>query len=274
MGQHWYDMKDGAPVYTVIGANGKERDTTLRDARKLNLVPSVTTVMAGSAKPGLDNYLQTQVLNACLRNPLSKFISGGDGDAVENWKRKTIALSREHSSNAAAKGTVIHDALEQFYLGRGWPEIVDDKSEVVFNIVVCAVKFMEERFGGLKWQPEVSFSHRLGFGGKGDMSHKGVEITTLSDKRKMYSNPIVLDFKTKDTGDIDKMVAYDEHGMQTAAYAVGLDIPNAKRYNLFISTQVPGLLKLTESTDFERDWGMFEALLKLWQFKNKYVPGA
>ena len=30
---HWYD-KDGNSQYTIVGANGKERNTTLRDARE------------------------------------------------------------------------------------------------------------------------------------------------------------------------------------------------------------------------------------------------
>lgn len=30
---HWYS-KEGEPKYTIIGANGKERNTTLRDAKK------------------------------------------------------------------------------------------------------------------------------------------------------------------------------------------------------------------------------------------------
>ena len=30
---HWY-TQEGEPMYTIIGANGKERNTTLRDAKK------------------------------------------------------------------------------------------------------------------------------------------------------------------------------------------------------------------------------------------------
>jgi hypothetical protein len=37
---HWY-TQTGEPMYTVIGANGKERNTTLRDAKKDNLVPQL-----------------------------------------------------------------------------------------------------------------------------------------------------------------------------------------------------------------------------------------
>ena len=30
---HWYDH-EGKPMYTIVGVNGKERNTTLRDAKK------------------------------------------------------------------------------------------------------------------------------------------------------------------------------------------------------------------------------------------------
>ena len=33
MSQHWYCAITGAPRYTSIGKNGKERNTTLRDAK-------------------------------------------------------------------------------------------------------------------------------------------------------------------------------------------------------------------------------------------------
>ena len=41
---HWY-TRQGEPMYTVIGkTTGRPRNTTLKDARELNLVPSVTTI--------------------------------------------------------------------------------------------------------------------------------------------------------------------------------------------------------------------------------------
>ena len=49
---HWYDQK-GAPAYTVKAKDGSDRPTTLRDARKMNLAPSVTTILKVAAKPAL-----------------------------------------------------------------------------------------------------------------------------------------------------------------------------------------------------------------------------
>src|SRR5210317_2569833 len=62
---HWY-TQEGEPMYTIIGANGKERNTTLRDAKKENLVPSVTTILGMIAKPSLENWKINQALNSAL----------------------------------------------------------------------------------------------------------------------------------------------------------------------------------------------------------------
>jgi hypothetical protein len=65
---HWY-TREGAPQYTVEAAKGGQRNTTLRDARKMNLVPSVTTVLNVAAKPALLAWMQQQVLFAALTLP-------------------------------------------------------------------------------------------------------------------------------------------------------------------------------------------------------------
>ena len=59
---HWYDT-DGNSQYTIVGANGKTRNTTLRDARKNGFVPSVTTVLNIAAKPALENWKIKQAIN-------------------------------------------------------------------------------------------------------------------------------------------------------------------------------------------------------------------
>ena len=58
--QHWYD-RNGTPAYSVIAKNGVPRPTTLRDARKLNLVPSVTTILNVAAKPALEAWKLNQI---------------------------------------------------------------------------------------------------------------------------------------------------------------------------------------------------------------------
>ena len=71
---HWY-TRDGIPRYTIIGANGKERNTTLRDARKEGLIPSVTTILKVASNPVLNQWIQKQVLMAALTLPKEATVS-------------------------------------------------------------------------------------------------------------------------------------------------------------------------------------------------------
>lgn len=282
---HWYDSQ-GNPKYTIKGANGKIRSTTLRDARKLNLVPSVTTIMSVEDKPGLLIWKQQQLLKACMLYPYDEEMYEEDF-----WKRKVITESEMIGKNAAERGTEIHNALEHYYL-------TGEVNEKESKFILPVIDYMNTRFPNVDWIPEASFTSPLGFGGKVDMHSKGkfhyeekeVEIESpdhidengnqvygkiakVVRKVKVWDQrPIVLDYKTKDTDDRKKMIAYDQHHMQTAAYANGFEIEEAERYNLFISTHIPGMFELTESTDFEREFAMFNNLLQFWQLKNNYVP--
>jgi hypothetical protein len=65
---HWYTL-DGEPCYTIVGKNGAERNTTLRDARTMALVPSVTTIIRQAAAPALEKWKRDQLLMAALTLP-------------------------------------------------------------------------------------------------------------------------------------------------------------------------------------------------------------
>ena len=81
---HWYD-KDGLPTYTIVGANGKERNTTLRDARQWGYVPSVTTIIGVAAKPSLENWKVNQALNSAIHR------SKDPGESIEDFTNRCKA---------------------------------------------------------------------------------------------------------------------------------------------------------------------------------------
>ena len=109
--QHWY-TRDGVPRYTVIGKNGKERNTTLRDARTESLVPSVTTILNVAAKPALTAWLMNQVLMAALTLP--KLTEESDDD----YCKRVMQDSKEQGKTAANEGTDIHAAIQGYYEGQ------------------------------------------------------------------------------------------------------------------------------------------------------------
>jgi hypothetical protein len=241
---HWYGQ-DRSPQYTLIGANGKERPPTLRDAKKLNLVPSVTTIIKCAAAPGLERWKSNQVLLAALTLPRK------DGEEEADWLKRVVQDSQEQGRKAAERGTAIHAAIQGHYEGRPpspeyWPH-------------VKGVKDALSEFTA-KWVPERSFASLMGYGGKCDL----------------YSvdHPYVLDFKTKEFGPEDELRTWDEHAMQLAAYREGLLVPEATCLIVYVSATTPGLVKVIdiEEEELQKGWKMFQGLLKYWCAKSGYNP--
>lgn len=236
--EHWY-TRDGEPAYTVKGSTG-ERPTTLRDARKLNLVPSVTSIINVAAKPGLEKWKQQQLLLAALTLP--KINSESEDEYID----RIIRDSKEQGKAAADAGTEIHASIESFY--RGEPRTTHTSH------VQASVNLILETFGPQSWVAERSFSHELGFGGKCDL----------------HCPTVVLDVKTKEFEDFKDVQVYEEHIMQLAAYRVGLGLPQARCANIFVSRSHPGVVAVIEHTeeDIKKGWEMFTCLLKYWQLSK------
>jgi hypothetical protein len=242
---HWY-AKDGTPAYTIVGKNGKERPTTLRDARTLELVPSVTTILSVLAKPGLENWKQNQILMAALTMPRV------EGETEQEYIARIIRDSKEQGMKAAEEGTRIHGAIESFYTKK--------TNHPDYDVYVSAtVNAVYEKFGEQEWIAEKSFATSA-FGGKVDLA----------------SPEVVLDFKSKEFTEDDLPKPYDENVIQLAAYRHGLakpyTFPTTRCANVFISRNVPGLVHIVEhdQEEIERGWRMFSYLLALWMQLKRF----
>jgi len=239
---HWY-TQSGDPAYTYTNSKGEVKNTTLREARKLGLVPSVTTVTKVLASPGLQVWGQQQVLLAALTLPRR------DGESDESFIERVMEDSKEQTKSAALKGEEGHAALERAIKGESydpyWKEAVE-----------ASMAALSDRFPGVKWESEKSFASQLGFGGRVDLHGDG----------------IVVDFKSKES--VADAKPFDEHFMQGAAYVKGLFGGKGTSANLFFSRNPPWEVKLVvhSEEDMMRGWEMFECCLKLWVIKNKYQP--
>lgn len=236
---HWYD-RDGLPVYTIKSEEGKSRPTTLRDARKLNLVPSVTTIMKLINKPALTQWMQTQVLLSALTLPKRS------DESEAQYIERILEDSKAQGRAAADKGTAIHNAIEAFYAGQCTDHYADH--------VMAATNAIAVYFGEQGWVAERSFAHELGFGGKVDLFAPG----------------LVVDIKTQDFSDPKAVKIYDEHVIQLAAYRIGLGMPDARCANVYVSRTHPDVVFVHEwqPDSIERGWKMFCALLNFWQLKT------
>lgn len=244
---HWYKL-DGTPSYTTTAKDGSERAYTLRDAKNdKDRVPSVTTILKVAANEGLNKWIKSNLLMAAATLPRI------EGESSDDWIKRVEEDAKAQSQAAASLGTSIHSSMEKAYEGKDWPKEHDP-------FVLCAMDRIQVHFGVVKWSAERSFAHQAGFGGKLDLS----------------SDEVVIDFKTSafDESKKDSEFGYDEHLMQLAAYAHGLGIKNPRCANVYISTTVPGLVKIKEwtSEEIKRGLEMFLCLLTYWKVKNKYAP--
>jgi hypothetical protein len=246
MSEHWYCATTGAPRYTTIGKNGKERNTTLRDAKSApgTLVPSVSTINSQLSKSGLDTWKQTQVLYAATENPRL------DGEDEKAWVSRILELAKAKSREAADRGTQIHDFLESFYNQEYLPAMPDYVRKVDEAITA--------HFGPQLWIAEQSLVNQEGYGGKCD----------LYCKPKHDFCGVVIDFKTTEKSP-GELTPYLEHTLQLAAYREVL-APSARCANVYINGDTGEVAIYEHSEQDLRDgYEMFLSLLKIYKLKNK-----
>ena len=241
-GGHWY-LPDGTPYYTVIGANGKERPATLRDARKVGAYPGVTGVIAMAARPGLEVWLRQQVLLAALTLPRLT------GESEQSYLARVMKDAQEQGKKAAERGTEIHGALEKDVPSHHplypWYEVVTNE---VTN--VC---------GPQQWKREKSYAYTFT-----DGSGYGCKID-------LHSDNWVIDYKGKDDDVRETLAIYDEHAQQLAANRRAARLPGARCAIVFFGRQTPWAKFMeVEEEELKRGWDCFSALFSYWISKNRY----
>lgn len=244
---HWY-THTGSALHYVKAAAGHMRATTLRDARKLNLVPSVMTILSIIEKVGLIKWQVDQGILAALtlgRNPDEK---------DEDFLKRLYTDSRKQVMDAADMGERIHDACEKHITGKP----VDTK---YLPHAIAVSDKIHENFPNIKdWVTERSFAHPLGFGGRVDLHSP--------------STGIVIDFKGKDFSPTEKKVLAFEQHYQLGGYQIGLGLPLNWGMNIFFSRNHPGHAEAyawnIEKMQHGRE--VFLAAFNLWKTMKKYDP--
>ena len=257
---HWYSQS-GEPVH--FQEDGK--DTTLRHARKQGLVPGFSGVTSVLAKPGLDKWKEGQLLEAAFNTPVP-LPDYDDGDQYSAWASEVRRLAAERSTKARDRGSEIHDAIEEYIKVGLHPDF-----PVEFEPYITGVQSALKDELGLDLrtlEAETTFACRLGYGGM---------IDALS-----RSEAVLLDWKTKDKEFDDKTkLAFDEHGMQLAAYRYGIGVDpqfpysfigalNATCANVFISPSAKIRIHVWDEEELQRLFEKFKLCLKLWQADRKY----
>lgn len=256
-GSHWY-FRDGRPCYELPKkTGGGMKAPTLADARKLDLVPSVTTILKILAKPALTNWLIEQAILAVITSPRRE---GETDDAFVDRIINVEMVQDQERDKAAQRGRDIHEALEFLFRGQQLP-----KPEI-YPWVKPAFEFMRSS-GELVGTEKILLGD--GFAGRADLFQKHPDYWILRDYKSTKSMPN------------PKQGAWPEHRLQLAAYAKAFldSLPETERCrrvvcsNVYISTIIPGSYVVCETEDwFETYERGFKCLLNYWQFANQYAP--
>jgi hypothetical protein len=235
---HWYTQNGDAEHFQP---NGK--DTTLRHARKKNLLPSVTTILQIIDKPGLNLWKQNQLMLAALTLPRLK------GENVDRFLKRVPRDAFRAATIACDIGGEIHADIEKIFNG--------NKPKIHIDIAQHAVdKILEYTSSTIDDFTSESTVVGNGYGGMVDL----------------HNDQFIIDWKTKDLKDKQKN-HYPEMAMQLAAYDAALRNNGRRCINVFVDRTTPKVeIHEWNITDIDHAWEKFQLLVQYWQLEKNYYP--
>lgn len=252
-------------MHEVARADGKgTRPTTLRDARRLGLYPSVTNVLSVLARPGLDAWRQEQEILAVLSFPRR------NGERPDDFARRVAAEMNRRERDAADLGSAIHRAIELYARSGAVPAHPD-----VARLFEPAREWFDAEVGDVH-AVEAAVAHAgWGFAGRVDL------IATL----RSTGRPTVIDFKTQKTRTSRAgrftPIFHDIWPLQLEAYRQALASREpayscAETASVVIgSTEpVPVIEHVWDPLDAPSRFRAFLAARQLWVFTRGYCPVA
>ena len=246
----FYTM-DGMPFFEVLKADGTGvRNPDIRDARKLGLLPSVTSILKTLDKPELNSWKTEQAILAVLSSPRK------EGESLDDFVHRVLHVEKvqdQEARKARELGSDIHDAIQKAITGQPYPAHLLE--------YVAPVVAWQRSVGNVVWTEKVLVGD--GYAGKADALLENETLNLL----------VLPDFKS--TSKLPKK-SYPEHRLQTAAYAATLGNTNGRRVitaNVYISTKEPGQYVVHTQDDWADTFvNGFEPLLQLWQWMNGMIP--
>lgn len=252
---HWY-LADGTPYHTVARADGKgDRPATLRDARKVGALPSVTNRLSVLAKPGLDAWRIEQGILAALTLPKEA------DETLDQFARRVVEDSVLQVNNAADLGSAIHNAAEEYLLIKKVP--TDPK---IIELFAPCKQWIDKNVEAAALVEKVVIHSECGYGGRVDLVARIKEIGVA-----------VIDFKTQNMK--AKPTYYETWPLQLEAYRqaiLTLNDPFLKPTHLMsvvINSNKPEVCPYTwDPADYHAHWEAFKHASFLWSYIKGYNP--
>ena len=259
---HWYTI-DGAPAYEVCKKDGTgKRPTTLRDARVLGLLPSVTGVLGILDKPQLVMWKQKQAILA------AREVAMAEGEDLDAWTDRVLAKAAEPVAEAADLGSRIHGAIETACAGGRWDQkALGPYVQPILNWILGKLA----AGGKIVAQENIVVNRTDGYAGRLDIAIE------MPDRRVWF-----IDWKSRKTrpsaSDPEAFAPYPTQRLQLAAYAAiwanekGLGWQAVHCANVITSSTEPGRWGVAEHKDPEGAYGAFRAVLDIWRWNKAYDP--
>jgi hypothetical protein len=285
LNSHWYSL-GGIPTYEVPYADkkrkGEFRPTTLTDARKLNLLPSVTNILDIQAKPQLTTWKIEWAMIAVETTPRI------ESESSEDFLERCARDAEEIASAAAKFGSRVHQSIED-YLVQG--EVTTDEEILPYfeNWLGWAQDNLD--LEGVLFSEMIVVGH--GYAGRTDLKARAKIGSPLWQQLKDAGhNPEdfgVIDFKTRrwskgKTEKDNKPTTYSSDPSQLAAYmSADIAMTDEDRADECASWTCSVLINserpeekihavVWKPDEIERGMRIFLACLELWSLDRNYDP--
>jgi hypothetical protein len=252
---HWY-LSDGTPYHTVARADGKgDRPATLRDARKVGALPSVTNRLSILAKPGLEAWKIEQGILSALTLPRSP------DEPLDAFARRVVEDSEGQVTKAADLGTAVHNAVEDYLTRKAVPQ--DPQILSLFEPVKA---WLDTHIEAVATCEEVVVHGSVGYAGRVDLVARVKDVGLA-----------VIDFKTQNIK--TKPTYYETWPLQLEAYRQAIlsrDDPFMRPTHIMsvvINSNTAGLHPYVWPVEeYPAHWEAFKHASHLWSYVKGYSP--
>jgi len=235
------------------------RPTTLRDARKLGLLPSVTNILGVIHKPELADWKMTQAVLAALTLPRK------EGEGEDEFVKRVVLDAQGQSQTAMSFGTALHRGAERVALS-----LEVDPADPVAPWLGHFRDWFQANCVRLVWTERVLVNLELGYAGTADLliEHAAHGLT-------------LVDLKTQHIRGRSGPATYRTWGYQLAAYRKALPLSpgygatgKVTCMNLIMNSHEPhpAIEAPWSEAHVERNWKGFAAALELWRIEKDYDP--
>jgi ATP-dependent exoDNAse (exonuclease V) beta subunit len=244
-GQHWYTLTGEACHRQPDGKN-----TTVKHARKQNLVPSVSGILGMIEKPHLSKWKCDQMVRKCIKHPHN------EGESERDYINRIHGYTKIDMHKILDFGNRVHKAIEEVNLGT----FDESKDPEIWPWIETYVRWTHDRVLRVIAVEKIVVSNRWGFGGTVDLI---AEVRGIRGK-------VIIDYKTQEYAG-KKPDFRDSYLHQLAAYRKTMR-PNPLCISLVInrSEPLPIAEKIWLPSQLQRGWRLFQAANALWREDRKY----